>query len=141
FFPGQMHDVSVWNVARSQADIQAQMNAGLAGNEAGLVGLWRFDEGAGVAAADSSGHGNDGGLGSVVNARPLWVAPAPGSGLLFDGANDYVEAASSPSLKVQDAVTLSAWIKPLTTSSNFPSILAKWSNYSFYESYTFGIQN
>src|SRR5205807_10656625 len=124
FFPGQMHDVSVWNVARSQAQIQAQMNAGLTGNESGLAALWRFDEGAGLTAADASGHGNDGGLGSVVNARPLWITPSPGNGLLFDGANDYVEAVSSPSLKPTTAITLAAWIKPSVLSGNFPYILS-----------------
>jgi hypothetical protein len=140
-FQGQMHDVSVWNVARSQAQLQAQMNSGLTGNEAGLAGLWRFDEGAGFTAADASGHGNNVGLGSVASARPLWVTPGAGSGLLFDGANDYVEAASSASLKVQNAISLSAWIKPLTTNSNFPAILAKESNTFGNESYVFGIRN
>ena len=35
-----------------------------------LVGLWRFDEGAGTTAADSSGLGNNG----TLQGNPQWVA-------------------------------------------------------------------
>ena len=39
-------DVRVWNVAKTEAELQAGMNSELAGTEAGLIGYWRFDEGA-----------------------------------------------------------------------------------------------
>ena len=39
-------DVRVWNVAKTQAELQAGMNSELVGNEAGLIGYWKFDEGA-----------------------------------------------------------------------------------------------
>jgi len=48
----------------------------LTGNEAGLVGYWRFDEGSGLIAYDASGNGNNGELGgsSTPNADdPTWV--------------------------------------------------------------------
>ena len=45
FFTGSIDEVRVWNVARSQAEIQAGMDATLAGNELGLAALYRFDQG------------------------------------------------------------------------------------------------
>jgi VCBS repeat-containing protein len=61
-FAGTLDDVRVWNVARSQAEIQATMTATLSGAEVGLAGWWRFDEAAGGTVLDASGHGNDGSL-------------------------------------------------------------------------------
>ena len=39
-------DVRVWNIAKTQGELQAAMNMELVGNEAGLIGYWKFDEGA-----------------------------------------------------------------------------------------------
>ena len=47
-----------------------------------LVGWWRFDEGSGTVAADSSGHGRDG----VLLFGPVWRDDGARSGcLFFDG--------------------------------------------------------
>ncbi|MFO0969605.1 MAG: LamG-like jellyroll fold domain-containing protein, partial [Gemmataceae bacterium] len=54
YFPGKIDEVRVWNVARSQADIQAAMSSELQGNETGLIGYWTFDEGAGTIAHDTA---------------------------------------------------------------------------------------
>src|SRR5262249_45814007 len=78
YFAGKMSDARVWNIARRQAEIQGGMNSPPTGNEAGLVGLWRLNETAGVKAADASGHGNDGELGTASANRPAWVAVGPG---------------------------------------------------------------
>ncbi|HZG83826.1 LamG domain-containing protein [Paenibacillus sp.] len=45
FFKGVVDDVRIWNVARTASEIADNMNRMLAGNEAGLVGYWKFDEG------------------------------------------------------------------------------------------------
>ena len=50
-----------------------------------LVGWWKLDEAQGLAAADSSGHGN-----SATVANGEWSAGADGGALLLDGANDSV---------------------------------------------------
>ncbi len=42
---GKISDVRLWNVARSAADIQADMRNTLTGNEAGLLGNWRLNDG------------------------------------------------------------------------------------------------
>jgi len=80
-FNGQIDEVRVWNIARMRSDIRSTMFTSLYGNESGLVGYWKFDEGAGQSAMDASGHGNNGTLGTsngVDDADPLWtVSGAP----------------------------------------------------------------
>src|SRR5439155_23888092 len=51
-FQGQMDEPRIWNVARSQADIQANMNAPLTAGT-GLIGRFGLDEGAGTIATNS----------------------------------------------------------------------------------------
>lgn len=59
-FIGAIDEVRVWNVARTAAQIQQTMSVRLTGNEAGLVGYWRFDEGTGTTVRDSSTKGISG---------------------------------------------------------------------------------
>lgn len=47
-FRGQIADVRVWNVARSQSDIQNNKNIRLTGTEPNLIHYWPLDEGAGA---------------------------------------------------------------------------------------------
>ncbi|RLC40566.1 MAG: hypothetical protein DRH44_08365, partial [Candidatus Coatesbacteria bacterium] len=80
----------------------------------GLVGYWKFDEGSGTSAYDSSGQGNNG---TLVNG-PSWVDGKIGDALKFDGSNDYV---STP-LNIDQSgssqgVTMVAWVYPTSTSS------------------------
>jgi hypothetical protein len=52
----------------------------------GLVGYWKFDEGSGTTATDSSGNNN---TGTLLNG-PIWTTGKVGSALSFDGMDDYV---------------------------------------------------
>jgi len=79
----------------------------------GLVGWWKFDEGSGTTAADSSGSGN---TGTLTNG-PTWTTGKVGSGALsFDGTNDYVSAPSN--IIGTGAMTLTAWIYAKSYGSN-----------------------
>ncbi len=69
-FPGQLDEVRVWNVLRTPQQIQQDMAVSLTGQEAGLVGYWRFDEGIGLSTTDGTGQSN---TGALVNL-PTWVA-------------------------------------------------------------------
>lgn len=59
-FNGQIAEVRVWNLARSEAQIKADMNRQLSGNERGLVGYWPLDEGRGRVARDRTDNANNG---------------------------------------------------------------------------------
>jgi len=56
-FKGNMDEIRVWDVSRTEKQIQATMHQKLRGNENGLVGLWNFDDGS---ASDLSDNGHDG---------------------------------------------------------------------------------
>ena len=60
FFTGQMAEVCIWNKARTQQEIQSDMNKSLTGKEEGLVGYWSFNEGFGNTVFDKTGNGNNG---------------------------------------------------------------------------------
>jgi hypothetical protein len=60
FFQGHIDEVRIWNRARTEAEIQADRNQPLGGQETGLVGYWSFDEGTGTIARDRSPHGHHG---------------------------------------------------------------------------------
>ena len=82
FFRGRIDEARIWNVARTQADIQATMDEALFAAQPNLVGRWGLDEGAGTIAADSAGATN-GTLGPAA-APPAWIAGGSGfvSGLV-----------------------------------------------------------
>ena len=47
YFDGRIDEVRIWNIAREQADIIADMDSTLFGNENGLVAYYHFNEGEG----------------------------------------------------------------------------------------------
>ena len=49
-----LDEVTVWNVALSQAQIQANKNRSLSGSETGLLAYYRCDEGSGATVTDSA---------------------------------------------------------------------------------------
>ena len=86
---------------------QATLRVGVrsATPDAGPVGVWHFDEGAGQVIKDASGAGNDGTV-----TTPQWVDGKRGKALRFDGTN-LALVPDAPSLNLQDEVTLAFWIK------------------------------
>ena len=71
---GQLDEVRLWSVARTQGQIQAAMTGGLTGSETALVGYWPLDEGTGNIAHDRTNNGNNGNLGTAFGAgAPAWV--------------------------------------------------------------------
>jgi len=54
YFNGDLDEVRIWNVVRSPADIMSNMYKKLAGNEAGLVGYYKFDDTSTTTATDTS---------------------------------------------------------------------------------------
>jgi len=60
-FAGQIDEVRIWNIVRTQEEMQRTMHTTLSGKERGLVGYWRFED-VGKVATDSSPHHSDGKL-------------------------------------------------------------------------------
>jgi len=71
----------------------------------GLVAFWSFDENNRNIVPDKSGNGHNG---TIYGAT--WAKGIAGTGLYFDGLNDYVDVPDDRGLSLTDAVTVSAWI-------------------------------
>jgi len=80
-FIGKIDEVRVWNVARTQSQLQSTMSTELppiyyAYPDSGLVGYWQFNEASGQTTIDMTENGNHAILGSSENtdpSDPLWI--------------------------------------------------------------------
>jgi signal transduction histidine kinase/DNA-binding response OmpR family regulator/ligand-binding sensor domain-containing protein len=109
-FRGQMDEVRVWKTARTTAQIRENLAKQLSGNEAGLVGLWNFDDPANPG-RDASPHRHDGQL--MGSART--AGAAAGSAELSAVAGRITDAAGKPRRGaevrvIQDGSTLATGI-------------------------------
>ena len=85
YYNGEVDEVRIWNIARTQSQIQVAMNDTLgpeyyASTDSGLVGYWRLDEGSGTTAFDLTSNNNHGTIkngASYVPACDLVVAVEP----------------------------------------------------------------
>jgi hypothetical protein len=96
----------------------------------GLVGCWKFDEGSGIRAYDTSTYKNDG----TLTNGPTWTDGKYGNALSFDGADDYVNVPNSASLTPTE-ITFEGWFYPLP-DTGFQALLSKgldmvWEDYEF----------
>ncbi|MEK7563518.1 MAG: LamG domain-containing protein, partial [Patescibacteria group bacterium] len=93
-----------------------------------LVGYWKFDEGTGTLAADSSGHGNNGTLtlGPTWSADPTNVITFTNPyALSFDGVDDYVQTTLAPS--GYTGISMAAWVK-LDAAGSYPMVMSYGTN-------------
>ena len=91
--------------------------------DAATIAYWRFEEGAGTVAHDSSGNGNDGTIigGAVFVPNVPWsIVPQTGEpnlySLQFNGSNAAVMAQDSPTLRPGSGFTVEAMIKTVNPS-------------------------
>ncbi len=89
----------------------------------GLVGYWRFDEGAGCTITDSAGTA-DGHLTDCPYGGPQRVAGFIGEAVAFDGSDDGARVPATGALSFLDRLTLSAWLKH-PPSSGFRALIDK----------------
>ena len=97
FYDGGIDELSIWNRALSQQEIQANMNVELAGSELGLIAYYRFNEGTEQAALDASGNGRDGTLGSTTGpdgSDPTWIGSPTNSAPTVNAGPDQTIALS-----------------------------------------------
>jgi len=90
-FDGQIDDVRIWNVPRTQTEIAANMSHSLTGEESNLVAYWNFDESDGSIVDDATGNGWTGlltnGASRTVSTIPLFTDIGAGlPGLIWSTA-------------------------------------------------------
>ncbi len=94
-----------------------------------MMGYWKFDEGSGSTALDSSGHNRNGVISGAVYSTN--VAPVTGStySLSFDGVDDLVNIPDSAGLdfSAKDPLTISLWFN-LSSSPSVWHAIGKRSN-------------
>lgn len=77
YVPGIIDEVSIWNTASTETEIQNNMKQYLTGTEVGLLSCWNFDEGVGQRVDDSSINEYDGYLGTDPDnsdsSDPAWI--------------------------------------------------------------------
>ena len=89
---------------------------------AGLVAHWRFDDGEGSTAADSSGNGY-----AAVIHHAEWIEGRDGRGkaLRFDGQRAWVDCGNVEVINSAKQCTVEAWIKPEEPRLHNMTIVAK----------------
>lgn len=135
FFIGQIDDTRVYRRVLSDDEVgqlysnpgsitttataTSQPSTAFASEEKGPspVAYWKFDDGTGTAANDSTSNNLDGTITEATwQTEDLCVA---GKCLLFDGSNDEVTVADNAALDFTGDFTLSAWAKANTLANNF----------------------
>jgi hypothetical protein len=85
------------------------------------VAAYSFNEGSGTTVADASGNGNNGTLSGTA-----WSAAGKyGNALSFSGTSARVTIADAPSLRLTNAMTLEAWVKPSTVTAAWRDVIYK----------------
>jgi hypothetical protein len=115
YFTGTIDDVRIYNRMLAPAEISrlstsgtAKLNVSQDSNlTKGLAGYWKFDEGSGTNANDSSVNGNTGTLVST----PTWTTGQINGGLTFNGAN-YVSTTQTPlTSTVPNGFSVFVWLQ------------------------------
>ena len=88
-----------------------------------LVGHWRFNEGTGAVALDSSGNGN----GGTFTGSPRRVPGQLGGALAFDG-DDWVDYGDIMDLSAE--LSIACWVNPAGLDGD-NGWVARWDNYAF----------
>jgi len=83
--------------------------------DSSLVTHYEMEENGGTDLVDSSFYLNDGSL----YGDPGWGTGVDGLAMEFDGDGDYALVDDDPSLDITDAITLAAWVKPGTNSTQY----------------------
>ena len=104
-FQGVVDEVRLIDQSLSASDILDRYNSMKPNEELGMVSYWPLDEGSGVIALDSQ-DGNDF---SVIGSS--WTSGVIGTGLEFNGIDDYTMAVDADNLDVIDGLTMMLWVK------------------------------
>ena len=102
YLDGAMKDIRLWDVDRTQAQIQADMNKTLTGQEEGLMHYWKLDETSGNVITDAAGENN----GSITGTTTAWIG---GAGMVLPGVNQPLVTAEKAASTIPQTVEM--WVK------------------------------
>ncbi|MEI6462755.1 MAG: LamG-like jellyroll fold domain-containing protein [bacterium] len=106
-FSGKVDDVRIWNYVRSQAEISANMNKELVGNEAGLVGYYKLNNEGGNTITDSSSGAHNGTKPAAVTwsqESPVLISNLATSERIFNGGYKWTNSVANQGM-YKDIVT------------------------------------
>ena len=110
YLAGQMHELRIWEEARTLSESVEYMNQTLNGSELGLLGYWPMDEGTGVLAEDLAAARN-------MALDATWIL-APGSDAFgFDGSTVLSYDATNLNITPETDFTIEFWVQAATPSS------------------------
>ena len=106
-FDGLLHEMRLWSIPRTFAQVSQIAQVSLSGRESGLIGNWPFDEGYGSLAFEKVRRRHATIIGASWNILPQNHAFG------FDGIDDYLKVPSTGALSFDDAsdLTLEGWFK------------------------------
>jgi flagellin-like protein len=93
---------------------ESKVVAGESLRDPSLVGYWKFDEGSGNIAYDSSGNGYNG---ILVNG-PTWTSGKYGGALKFNGVNNFVTMGNVLNMGANQPFTISVWVNAGNSTYN-----------------------
>ena len=149
FFNGSIDELRIWNVVRSQTDIQNNMNAEISATSTGLVSYYKFNQGTAngtntstttltdetgtnngtlynFALTGSSSNWTDG-MGSIYYYRVEVQTPSCGSAVTSTAKTITVTSGTPPSGgSVSSAVAYSTTNSGTLTLSNYTGTIVKW---------------
>ena len=79
-----------------------------------LISWWKFDDGSGTTAIDSSGNGHSG----TLTNGPTWTAGNIGGAISFDGVDDVISFGVMSSTQGQSHMTWAFWVYATTFVGN-----------------------
>lgn len=70
YFPGLIDEIRIWSTARTESEIQENMNKELTGSETGLTNYYKMSNGSGTTLSDNKGSST-----GTLNNGTLWLTP------------------------------------------------------------------
>lgn len=122
YFAGIIDEVRIWNEARTDEEIRAnmfrQLSSDVIASESNLAAYYTMDHSSGTNLRDFSGNLNDGTLTNMDNSN--WINSTAWyelrQSLDFDGVDDYVSLGNNSNLQLTSAITVEAWVNPRSIS-------------------------
>lgn len=134
YFNGKMDEVRVWNVVKTNVEINNNQDNCLIGNETGLLAYYNFENGSGSTVTDLV-NGNNGLMlnmdasdwvtsGSTCGNQVLNQSSPVGTALDFDGTNDMIN--TNFIMPTTSTFSIETWVYPRST--NYDRFISNWSS-------------